>query len=133
MSKRPGDTGNELPEQDGSRKAGADDLDRRRRELDAALTARRPAVSEKERSGTGGMAGVGSALRMSSEFIAGIVVGAALGWAIDYYAGTSPFGLVVFLLLGFAAGVVNALRSAGMVAEFGNRKPDGDDRGSGKK
>nr|WP_245453446.1 AtpZ/AtpI family protein [Aquibium carbonis] len=112
--------------------AGADDLDRRRRELEAALTARRPAVSEKERSGTGGMAGVGSALRMSSEFIAGIVVGAALGWAIDYYAGTSPFGLVVFLLLGFAAGVVNALRSAGMVAEFGTRKSGTDDQGSGK-
>jgi ATP synthase protein I len=132
MSERPGETGGRMPGQDGEGNARADDLDRRRRELDAALSARRPAISEKEPSGSGGMAGVGSALRLSSEFIAGIVVGAALGWAIDYYAGTSPFGLMVFLLLGFAAGVVNALRSAGMVAEFGTRKPEGDDRGSGK-
>jgi ATP synthase protein I len=132
MSERPGETGGNVPGQDGEEKARADDLDRRRRELEAALTARRPAVSEKEASRSGGMAGVGSALRLSSEFIAGIVVGAALGWAIDYYAGTSPFGLVVFLLIGFAAGVVNALRSAGMVAEFGNRKPEGDNRDSGK-
>jgi len=133
MSKRPGETGGSRPGQDGDGNARPDDLDRRRRELDAALTARRPVASEKERPGTGGMAGVGNALRLSSEFIAGIVVGAALGWAIDYYAGTSPFGLVVFLLIGFAAGVVNALRSAGMMAEFGAGKSDGDDQGSGRK
>lgn len=132
MSERPGETGDEMPGKDGGGSARADDLDRRRRELEAALTARRPAASEKEPSRTGGMAGVGNALRLSSEFIAGIVVGAALGWAIDYYAGTSPFGLIVFLLIGFAAGVVNALRSAGMMAEFGARKSEGDDRGSGK-
>jgi ATP synthase protein I len=78
------------------------------------------------------MAGVGNALRLSSEFIAGIVVGAALGWIIDYYAGTSPFGLIVFLLLGFAAGVLNALRSAGLVAQFGTRTSEGDGKGSAK-
>lgn len=132
MSERPGETGGRMPGKDGEGSARADDLDRRRRELEAALTARRPAPAEKEPSRTGGMAGVGNALRLSSEFIAGIVVGAALGWAIDYYAGTSPFGLIVFLLIGFAAGVVNALRSAGMMAEFGARKSDADDRGSGK-
>ncbi|MDN2582289.1 AtpZ/AtpI family protein [Aquibium sp. ELW1220] len=132
MSKRPGETGGSRPGQDDDGNARPDDLDRRRRELDAALTARRPVVSDRGPSGSGGMAGVGNALRLSSEFIAGIVVGAALGFAIDYFAGTSPFGLVVFLLLGFAAGVVNALRSAGMMAEFGTRKPDGDDGNSGK-
>nr|WP_187969929.1 AtpZ/AtpI family protein [Aquibium microcysteis] len=133
MSKRPGETGGTGPGQDGEGNARSDDLERRRRELDAALKARRPAVSGKEPSATGGMAGVGNAMRLSSEFIAGIVVGAALGWAVDYYAGTSPFGLVVFLLIGFAAGVVNALRSAGMMAEFGARKSEGDDQGSGRK
>jgi ATP synthase protein I len=132
MSERPGETGGDVPGQDGEGNARADDLDRRRRELEAALTARRPAASEKEPSRSGGMAGVGNALRLSSEFIAGIVVGAALGWAVDYFAGTSPFGLIVFLLIGFAAGVVNALRSVGMVAEFGTGKPEGDDRNSGK-
>ncbi len=55
-------------------------------------------------------------MKLSSEFIAGVVVGAALGWFIDRFAGTSPWGLIVFLLLGFAAGVLNVLRSAGKVA-----------------
>ncbi|TWG89601.1 ATP synthase protein I [Mesorhizobium sp. J18] len=100
------------------------DLDRRRRELEAALASRRP----KEPEGGGdsksdGVGGFGNALRLSSEFIAGIVVGAGLGWFIDRMAGTSPWGLIVFLLLGFAAGVLNVLRSAGLVADFGSRAP----------
>lgn len=57
------------------------------------------------------------AFRLSSEFIAAIVVGALLGYGIDAFFGTSPFGLLVFLLLGFAAGILNVLRAVGKVAE----------------
>jgi ATP synthase protein I len=113
--------------------AREDDLDRRRRELEAALSARRPETDGEERSSrSGGLAGAGNALKLSSEFIAGIVVGAGIGWMIDRLAGTSPFGLVIFLLLGFCAGILNALRSTGQMAEFGSRPSgkdgDGDDR-----
>ncbi len=51
--------------------------------------------------------------RLSSELVAGVLVGAAIGWGIDRLLSTSPFGLIVFLLLGFAAGVVNVVRSVG--------------------
>jgi ATP synthase protein I len=44
------------------------------------------------------------------------VVGAGLGWLIDRWLGISPWGLMVFLLLGFAAGVLNVMRSAGLAA-----------------
>lgn len=50
---------------------------------------------------------------LSSELIAGIVIGAAIGWGFDRLLSTSPFGLIVFFLLGFVAGVVNVVRSAG--------------------
>ncbi len=50
--------------------------------------------------------------RLSSELVAGVLVGAAIGWGIDRLLSTSPFGLIVFLLLGFTAGVVNVVRSA---------------------
>ncbi len=50
--------------------------------------------------------------QLSSELIAGVVVGAAIGWGIDRWLSTTPFGLIVFLLLGFTAGVVNVVRSA---------------------
>jgi ATP synthase protein I len=54
--------------------------------------------------------------RLSSELIAGVVVGALLGWGFDRLLSTSPFGLIVFVLLGFVAGVVNVIRSAAGVA-----------------
>jgi ATP synthase protein I len=52
--------------------------------------------------------------RLSSELIAGVAVGAVIGWAFDRLLSTSPFGLIVFFLLGFVAGVVNVIRSAGV-------------------
>jgi ATP synthase protein I len=55
-------------------------------------------------------------LRLSSELIAGVVAGAAIGWGIDYWLSTSPFGLIVFFLLGFVAGMVNVVRSAGAMS-----------------
>src|ERR1700692_4939909 len=45
---------------------------------------------------------------------AGVVVGAVIGWGFDRLLSTSPFGLIVFVLLGFVAGVVNVVRSAGV-------------------
>jgi ATP synthase protein I len=51
--------------------------------------------------------------RLSSELIAGVVVGAGIGWGFDRLLSTSPFGFIVFLLLGFVAGVVNVVRTAG--------------------
>src|SRR4051812_867685 len=54
--------------------------------------------------------------RLSSELVAGVVVGAAIGWGVDRWLSTTPFGLMVFLLLGFTAGVVNVVRSAGVAS-----------------
>ena len=61
-------------------------------------------------------AGYARGFRLSSELVAGVLVGAGLGWLIDRAFGISPWGLIVFLLLGFAAGVLNVMRSAGLVA-----------------
>jgi ATP synthase protein I len=56
-------------------------------------------------------------LRLSSELIAGVVVGAVIGWGLDRLLSTSPWGLIVFFLLGFVAGVVNVMRSAGVAPD----------------
>jgi ATP synthase protein I len=52
--------------------------------------------------------------RLSTELVAGVLVGAMFGWLLDRWLGISPWGLIVFLLLGFAAGVVNVMRAAGV-------------------
>jgi ATP synthase protein I len=54
--------------------------------------------------------------RLSSELVAGVAVGAGIGWGFDRLLSTSPFGFIVFLLLGFVAGVVNVVRSAGVAS-----------------
>ena len=59
--------------------------------------------------------GYARGFRLSSELVAGVVVGAGIGWLIDRWLGISPWGLIVFLLLGFAAGVLNVMRSAGLI------------------
>ncbi len=56
-------------------------------------------------------------LRLSSELVAGVLVGAGLGWGFDRLLSTSPWGLIVFLLLGFTAGVINVMRTAGVMAK----------------
>ena len=52
------------------------------------------------------------ALRFGGEFGAAIMVGALLGYGADYFLHTSPWGLVIGLVLGFVTGVVNVVRAA---------------------
>ncbi|MCE2926360.1 MAG: AtpZ/AtpI family protein [Rickettsiales bacterium] len=52
-----------------------------------------------------------TAMRLGTELMAGALVGCFIGFWIDKAAGTSPIFLVVFTLLGFAAGVRNIIRS----------------------
>jgi ATP synthase protein I len=59
--------------------------------------------------------------RLSTELVAGVLVGAFIGWALDKWLGISPWGMIVFLLLGFAAGVVNVMRAAGVSSGPGQR------------
>lgn len=124
-SKRPDETGKTGPgDQDGP-EFRDDDLEHRRRRLEASLATRRPGgPTAKEGERSGNLAGFGQALKLSSEFIAGVAVGALLGWMVDHWAGTSPWGLIIFLLLGFGAGVLNVMRSAGVVADAGLRAQD---------
>jgi ATP synthase protein I len=61
--------------------------------------------------------------RLSTELVGGVLLGAALGWLLDRWLGSSPWGLIVMLLLGFAAGVLNVMRAAGVVSSGGPRGP----------
>jgi len=59
--------------------------------------------------------------RLSSELVEGVLVGAVLGWACDYVLPTKPWGLIVFVLVGFVAGVINVMRAAGVIAKQSDR------------
>src|SRR5215217_4578892 len=51
--------------------------------------------------------GYARGFRLSTELVGGVLVGAGLGWLLDRWFGISPWGMIVFLLLGFAAARVN--------------------------
>lgn len=80
------------------------------RKADNAAEAKRDAQSEESRKG------MALGFKLSSEFISAVAVGAILGFMLDRFAGTAPWGMIVLLLLGFCAGVLNVLRSVGKVA-----------------
>ena len=56
--------------------------------------------------------GLARGFRLATEFVVGIVAGAFVGWLVDRGLGTSPWGLIVLLLLGFVAGIFNVVRAA---------------------
>ena len=56
-------------------------------------------------------------LRLSTELVAGVLVGAGFGSLLDGWLGTSRWGLIVLVLVGFAAGVLIVMRAAGVVDE----------------
>ena len=87
------------------------DLDEKLKDINQRLG--RGADAElKERSRRRNSAGMALALRIASEFVSAILVGALIGYGIDYALGSTPWAMIVFLLLGFVAGVLNVMRSA---------------------
>src|SRR5215831_2155086 len=84
--------------------------------LDRVGSRRPPESGAAPRSSTD-MSAFARGMRLSAELVGGVVVGFILGWVSDRWLGTSPWGLIVFLLLGFVAGVLNVMRSAGVVAD----------------
>ena len=55
---------------------------------------------------------LGAAWRISIEIVVALVVCTAIGWALDYWFGTKPWLMLLFLFLGGAAGINNAVRTA---------------------
>jgi ATP synthase protein I len=75
----------------------------------------RASDSEPAARATSDPSAMARGFRLSSELVAGVLVGAALGWLIDQGLGITPWGMIVLTLLGFAAGVLNVMRVAGVV------------------
>ena len=81
---------------------------------------------KRARIPTGGIALAG---RVTTELVAGIVVGTFIGWAFDKWLGTTPTLMVVFFFIGSAAGMMNvwrALTGRGMAVGFVDEKSSED-------
>ncbi len=89
----------------------------RLKDLSSALDShRKTSAPQADPTGVSSPAGLGQAVnlgfRVMSEFVASVVVGAVIGWAIDHWFGSSPVALILFIGLGTAAGFWNVYRIA---------------------
>ena len=48
--------------------------------------------------------------RVATELLAGLLIGCCIGWTVDKWLDTNPWFLIVFFLLGGAAGILNLWR-----------------------
>ena len=92
-----------MPKADDPREEAIRRLDERADALEARTTRNVPDYGSK-------------AVAQGSQLVAGLIggplVGLGFGWGFDFLAGTAPWGLIVGLLIGFAASVFLALRTA---------------------
>ena len=57
-------------------------------------------------------ASLGKALKISTEFVAAVVVGSTIGFLLDNWFDTKPLLTICFFILGVAAGILNVFKSA---------------------
>ena len=109
-------SGNKGPKQ-GSSDPELGDLSARLKELSGRIAAERSerAESAKPPASLQSTSDYARGYKLVSEFAAGTLVGGLIGYGIDWLFGTLPFGLIIFLLLGFGAGFLNLARAANRV------------------
>jgi ATP synthase protein I len=100
-----------------------DPLARLGEEIDKARAERvrrQPAIGDRSSM----QQGLGLGVRIGIELVVAIVVSTGLGWAIDRWFGTRPWGMIVLFFLGVAAGMLNVYRAVtGVRGPVGYRPP----------
>ena len=66
------------------------------------------------------LSGWNRGMRLGSEFVAAILVGVGMGWLLDMWLKTTPWLMLVMMMFGFAAGVLNVIRSAAEMNKAAN-------------
>jgi ATP synthase protein I len=76
-----------------------------------SVQAEKQAEIEEQQDRANRSRGMAYGLRMSTELVAAILVGGFMGYMLDTLLGTLPWLSLVFLMLGFTAGILNILRT----------------------
>jgi ATP synthase protein I len=98
-------------------KANLDDLNIR-------VSAAREANEPKKARGLNEATTYGIATRLVAELVAGLLVGVLFGWYLDQLFDTKPWLMIIMVMLGAAAGIVNVMRAAKQLVP---KRPDDED------
>jgi ATP synthase protein I len=83
----------------------SDDLEERIAKA-RALSERQGSVQDAPVSDAESKRSMGIGLRVGSQFVSALLAGGFLGWLVDRWFGTAPFGLLILLLVGFVVGLI---------------------------
>ena len=75
---------------------------------------------ETKRAGSGSLlneSGISEGYRLLSALLGGVLGGLGLGWFLDRFAHTAPFGLIGGLLIGTGLGIYSVVRVAGRMSD----------------
>ncbi len=70
-----------------------------------------PEKAKRQAEASGGMSAGAMALRYGAEFGASVFIGIMMGLGIDHFFGTKPWGLLIMMGFGLAAGVLGVIRA----------------------
>jgi ATP synthase protein I len=83
------------------------------KEISTRLEIAKKKNEKKELSKSGSnVTSVGAALKISTELVAAVVVGATIGFILDSWFDTKPLLTICFFFMGVAAGILNVFKSA---------------------
>lgn len=100
-----------------------------REAFDARLEAARARHSVKQAPRSGGTpSSLAQGLRLGLEMVSGVIAGGALGWFLDLWLETEPWLLILFVVLGIAAGLMNVMRAAAAMDRASSADEDGTGR-----
>jgi ATP synthase protein I len=97
-----------MPDNDEVRSGGLDSLEDR---LKAFEKKNSHSVSSEQ-----GQA-LAAGYRFLANMIGGVLTGLGLGWLLDHFAGTGPWGVVGGLLIGSVSSIVTVVRAAGRMSD----------------
>ncbi|HQR88633.1 MAG: F0F1 ATP synthase assembly protein [Caulobacter sp. 12-67-6] len=117
-----------MPKADEPNDKAFQSLDARLDAFEARKAAEQPMRAEHEKSSQDGY-------RLLADLIGGVLVGLGLGWGLDQFVGTAPFGMVGGLLIGMGASIFSVVRKATKLsAQASTQAPKeqvGEDTGGG--
>ncbi len=102
-----------------------DDLKAR---IEAAQKRQHDATAPPEHHRSAGT--LGAAMFHAGQLVASVLVGLAIGFTIDKFAGTGPWGLLIFLVFGMAAGFRSIFRSASIMTQRAMEEAEQRERGT---
>lgn len=106
------------------------DLDGLQNRIDDALDRGGYSHARKNREDQPPKSALGLAFRVGIELVSAVAVGLGIGWLLDQWLDTKPWLMLVFIILGGCAGILNVYRMAqgfGYAAGYQNNKNPDDD------